>query len=136
MLRLLLRSLAINVAAVYLVTQILVGVVSYVGGIQTLVLAAIAISLANLVVRPIINLLLLPINLVSLGLFRWVANLGVLYAVTWMVPNFQVHPFTFPGLNLKYLIVPSISFSVFGAFLVTTVILTLVFHFMYWLLQD
>jgi putative membrane protein len=136
MLRLFLRSLAINLASVYLVIQILSGVVTYIGGYQTLFLAALAISLANLIVKPVINLLLLPIHLLTLGIFRWVANLITLYLVTWLIPNLQIHPFHFPGVSFQYLVIPPLDFSAFGAFVVTTLVLTLIFHFMYWLLQD
>lgn len=136
MLRIFLRSLAINLASVYLVSQILSGVVTYIGGYQTLLLAALAISLANLVVKPIVNLLLLPLHLLTLGVFRWLANLVTLYLVTWLIPNLQIHPFRFPGLHMQYIIIPPINFSAFGAFVITTLMLTLIFHIMYWLLQD
>ena len=136
MLRLFLRSISINLASVYIVAQILSGIVVYIGGIKTLFLAALAISFINLLVRPIVNLLLLPVNLITLGLFRWVANLATLYLVTWLVPNLQIHSFTFPGLDIKYLIIPSLSFSAFGAFIVATLTLTAVFHVLYWLMQD
>ena len=136
MLRLFLRSIAINLASVYIAAQILKGIVSYVGGWQTLFLAAFAIALVNLFVKPIINLLLLPIHLLTLGLFRWIANLATLYLVTWLVPNLQIQPFTSPELSLKYLLIPTIHFSAFGAFLVTTLTLTAIFHSLYWLLQD
>ena len=136
MLRLLLRSIAINIASVYLAAQVLQGVITYVGGYQTLLMAALAIALVNLFVRPIINLLLLPIHLVTLGIFRWLANLVTLYLVTRLVPNLQIHAFTFPGLDLKYLIIPSMHFTAFGAFIAATLTLTIVFHFLYWLLQD
>lgn len=136
MLRLFLRTIAINAASVYLAAEILSGVISYVGGYQTILLAALIIAVVNLFVRPIVNLLLLPIHLVTLGIFRWLANLVTLYIVTWLVPNLQVHAFTFPGANLHYLIIPPINFSAFGAFVVSTFILTVTFHFMYWILQD
>ncbi|MEK9200471.1 MAG: phage holin family protein [Patescibacteria group bacterium] len=136
MLRILLRSIAINLACVYVTIQILSGVVTYIGGIQTLLMASVGIAGVNLIVKPLINLLLLPIHLVTLGVFRWLANLATLYIVTWLIPNLQIHAFTFPGLDLKYLIIPSIYFTAFGAFLITTLVLTLTFHFIYWLLQD
>src|SRR3989344_3428256 len=101
MIRLLLRSVAINLAAIYITAQALSPVIYIVGGVKTLFLAAVAIAGVNLFVRPIVNLLLFPINLVTLGTFRWVANLATLYLVTWMVPGLQIHPFTFPGLNLQ-----------------------------------
>lgn len=136
MIRLLLRSVAINLASIYIAAQILSGIITYVGGYQTLLLAALAIAVVNLFVRPVINLLLLPIHLVTLGVFRWVANLVTLYLVTLLVPNLQIHSFTFPGLDLKYIIIPSMHFTAFGAFVVATLTLTLTFHLLYWLLQD
>jgi putative membrane protein len=131
-----LRTIVINFASVYLISLLLSGAVTYIGGYQTLLLVALVISLANLFVRPIVNLLLLPIHLLTLGLFRWVANLVVLYLVTWLIPNLQIHAFTYPGIRLPYLIIPSINFSAFGSFIITTLVLTFIFHFMYWLLQD
>ncbi len=136
MFRIILRSIAINLACVFITANILSGVVSYVGGYKTLLFAAVLISLINLLIKPIVNLLLLPINLVTLGVFRWVSNLVTLYIVTWLIPNLQIHPFAFGGLNITYVIIPHINFSAFGAFVVTTFTLTFVFHFVYWLLQD
>src|SRR3989339_928987 len=124
MLRLLLRSIAINLASIYIAAQVLSSIISYVGGTQTLLLAALTLAAVNLFVRPVINLLLLPIHLVTLGLFRWVSNLVTLYLVTLMVPNLQIHAFTFPGLDLKYVIIPSMYFTAFGAFVVATITLT------------
>lgn len=136
MIRLVLRSIAINLACIFVCAQILSGIISYVGGYQTLLFAAFIISAVNLFVRPIINLLLLPINIMTLGVFRWISNLATLYIVTWLVPNLQIHAFVYPGLDLKYLIVPPLHFSPFGAFIVATLTLTFTFHFIYWLLQD
>lgn len=136
MLRLFLRTIAINLASIYLASQILSSVISYIGGYRTLLMAALVIAVVNLFVRPIVNLLLLPIHLVTLGVFRWIANLITLYIVTWLVPNLQIHAFTFSGANLHYVIIPAISFSAFGAFVVATFTLTITFHFMYWILQD
>jgi len=122
--------------SIYLAAQILAGIMTYVGGYQTLLMAALAISVVNLFVRPIINLLLLPLHLVTLGVFRWLANVVTLYLVTWIVPNLQIHAFVFPGVDLRYLIVPEMHFSAFGAFVVATFVLTITFHLIYWLLQD
>jgi putative membrane protein len=136
MIRLMLRSLSINLAGIYISSQILSGVIIYIGGYKTLLTAALIISLANLFVKPIVNLLLLPIHLITMGMFRWVTNLLTLYLITWLVPNLQIHAFTFHSVNLKYIIIPEIYFSAFGAFIVSTLTLTIVFHLIYWLLQD
>lgn len=136
MLRIFLRSIAINLASVYIASQILSEVIIYIGGFKTLFLASLAIAIINLTIKPIVNLLLLPINLVTLGLFRWIANLVTLYIVTWLVPNLIIQPFTSTGFESQYLMIPPIHFTAFGAFIVSTLIFTFVFHTLYWLLQD
>lgn len=136
MIRLFLRAIAINLLTIYITSQVLSGMITYVGGYQTLLLASLAIAVVNLFIRPIINLLLLPVHLVTLGLFRWFANVITLYLVTLMVPRLQIHPFDFEGFNARFVILPQIHFSAFGAFIVSTLVLTVVFHFVYWLLQD
>lgn len=136
MIRLFLRTVAINLLSIYLAANVLSGVIIYVGGYRTLFMAALAIALVNLFVRPVINLLLLPINLITLGMFRWISNLVTLFLVTRLIPNLQIHAFIFSGLDLGYLVIPEIAFSAFMSFVVATLTLTVIFHFLYWLFQD
>jgi len=136
MLRLLLRTVAINLLSIYIVTQVLGGVIVYYGGYKTLLYAALAITIVNLFVRPIVNLLLLPVHLITLGVFRWVANIITLYVVTWMIKDLQIQQYYFSGAHLGVLVIPPINFSAFGSFVVVTLFLTIIFHMLYWLFQD
>ncbi len=136
MIRLFFRTISINLLGIFLASQILSGIIVYVGGYQTLLLAALVIAGVNLFVRPIINLLLLPINLITLGMFRWVSNLVTLFLATRLISNLQIRPFDFTGLNFGFLIVPAIHFTAFMSFVVATLTLTFTFHFLYWLFQD
>lgn len=136
MLRLLLRTVAINLLSIYIVTQVLGGVIVYYGGYKTLLYTALAITVVNLFVRPIVNLLLLPVHLVTLGVFRWVANIITLYLVTWMIKDLQIQQYYFTGAFLGVLNIPPINFSAFGSFVVVTLALTVIFHMLYWLFQD
>jgi len=53
----------------------------------TALLAAIVIGVINTVVRPILTIITLPINLLTLGLFTFVINAVVLYLTTLVVPG-------------------------------------------------
>ena len=53
-------------------------------------LAGIAIAILNLTLRPLLKMLFLPINLITLGIFGWMLDLFVLYVALWLVPGFQV----------------------------------------------
>lgn len=130
----LLRSFVINTATLWLVTQILPGV-GYAGGYQTLLLAALALTVVNLLVKPLINLLLLPINLLTLGAFRWLVNVAALYLVALIVPQFQINSFLFPGFTYQGFIIPSINLTVFWVFVLTSFLISLISSLFYWVVK-
>lgn len=82
-----------------LVSMLAVGVTSYllpgveVDSIQSLLLAAVLLGIANAVLRPILLLLTLPINFMTLGLFTFVINAALVLLVSQLVPGFMVDGF-------------------------------------------
>ena len=69
----------INAVALYLTTLVVPGVrVTSFGGA---VLAALVLGVVNAVLRPVILLLTLPLNILTLGLFTFVVNAFMLYLV-------------------------------------------------------
>lgn len=65
-----------------------------VSGFYYAFLAALALGLINLLIKPLIKLVTLPINIFTLGLFSLVINAGLLWAVSLYVPGFDVSSFT------------------------------------------
>jgi putative membrane protein len=59
----------------------------------TLVWSALLLGIVNAVVRPIAVVLTLPITLLSLGLFLWVINAGMIGLVAWLLDGFHVASF-------------------------------------------
>lgn len=127
-----LRHLFYNFLALIFTGYVLAGV-KFVGGYQTILLTALVLTAVNLLVRPLVKLLLLPINLLTLGAFRWLINLIALYLVTVIVPQFQIKSFTFTGFTYQGFVVPTVNLSVFWAFLVTSLVLSLSTTFLFWL---
>ncbi len=56
-------------------------------------LAALVFGLVNLIVRPIVMLLTLPLNLLTLGLFSFIVNALMFGLTAMLVPGFQVDTF-------------------------------------------
>jgi len=56
----------------------------------TLLIAALLLGIVNAVVRPIAIVLTIPITVLSLGLFLWVINAGMLGLVAWLLDGFEV----------------------------------------------
>lgn len=82
---------AINALAL-LVVSALVGGVKVSGPLAVLVAAAV-LGLVNAFVRPVLFVLTLPINIVSLGLFTFVLNGLMLMLTSALVPGFYVKGF-------------------------------------------
>jgi putative membrane protein len=127
-----LRLFLVNLVSFWLVAQIIEGV-SYAGGFRTLVWAALALMLINLTVKPLINLLLLPINLITLGAFRWLVNVLALYLVTLIVSQLRISAFLFPGFNYQGFIIPQVYLATPWVFVITSFLLSLITGFFLWL---
>jgi putative membrane protein len=84
-----LLQVVLNAVALYIAAQIVPGI-SYRGGLVYLLLAGLLLGLLNLLVKPIVTVLSLPLIVLSLGLFYLVINGLVLYLTAKLVPGFHV----------------------------------------------
>lgn len=130
-----LRSIFVNSLAILIASKINSDLFVFTGNYKTLLFAGLVIVLINILVRPILNLLLLPIHIVTLGAFRWITNLIILYLITRIVPQFSIGSFVSGPLNLGFIIVPPVYFNPFGSYLLASFLLSLVFHLLYWLFE-
>ena len=122
-----LRQSLINSFSLYLVSSVFPGL-TVPRMVFNLIWAGIIFTLINRLVKPIIKLFLLPINLVTLGLFGWLANVLVLLIATRLVDSLTVagfvsQPFSYSGFS-----VPGLTFSPFIALVVASFLLSLTFR--------
>ena len=83
---------------VFLYSILLLLVARILPGIETegygqALLAAFVLSVLNVLVRPILLLIALPLLIVTLGLFLWVINAGLLMLTSKLVGGFRVDGF-------------------------------------------
>jgi putative membrane protein len=64
-----------------------------VDGLLSAVLAAATLGILNAFLRPLIILVTLPVNILTLGLFTFVINALMLQIVSGVIPGFTVHGF-------------------------------------------
>ena len=79
-------------AAVYLTANIVPGV-EVTGGWTTMLLVALVWSVIITVIKPILHVLALPITIITLGLFTFVINALLFWAMEFIVPGFSVEGF-------------------------------------------
>lgn len=130
-----LRLFLINYLALWLVAKYITGVV-FIGGNQTMALAALVLTLIGLLIKPLISLLLLPINLLTLGSFRWLINVITLWLVTIIIPQFTISSFHFAGFSYKGFIFPAIFLATFWVYVLTAFFISLVITISLWLINN
>lgn len=54
------------------------------------ILLAAVITVLNLFVKPIMNIIAMPINMLTLGFFNLVINMGLLYAASYFIPQYRI----------------------------------------------
>lgn len=84
----------------------------------TLIKVSVILAIFELLLKPIIKIILLPINILTLGLFRIVINTIGLYLAVFLIADFNVNPFIFQNFN----------FSGFPAYLVSSLILSFLLY--------
>ncbi len=66
----------------------------------TLILASLVLTLLQKIVKPVLKILFLPINIVTLGLFSLVINVFILWLATFLVPGLSIEPTVLFGIRL------------------------------------
>src|SRR5512141_1352529 len=100
--------LAINVLALYVVEYLVPGF--HLATIWTGVVAAVVIGIVNTFVRPILQLIALPISILTFGIASFLINVLLLYMVSMIVPGFLI-------VNFGTAIIASIVLSLVSWFL-------------------
>jgi putative membrane protein len=84
--------LATNVFALFVVEYLVPGFI--LTGLWSAVVAAIVIGIANTFIRPILQIIALPISILTFGIFAFLINVALLWIVSLIVPGFAISSFT------------------------------------------
>lgn len=120
------RQSLLNSFTLYLVGLIYPGIFVP-QAIFDLILAGLIFTLVNRLVKPVIKLFLLPLNLVTLGLFSWIVNVIVLFIMTKLVSNLTVTDFTLAAANYSGFATPALSINLFISYILASVLISLIY---------
>lgn len=84
-------QLLINAFGFYITARIVPGLV--IGSWETLGIVAVVWGVLSVILKPILVLLTLPVNFMTLGLFTFVINAGLIMLMGVIVPEFGVKNF-------------------------------------------
>lgn len=98
-------------------------------------IASLVFVIFNFILTPIIKLLLLPINLLTLGLFRWLTNVLVLYLFDLVYDGISITSFTYPGFTSAIISLPSGHLALFWVLVLASLIMSLTYSIISTLFQ-
>lgn len=128
----LLRNFLINLVALIAASRILPGF-TFDGGVRTLLLGALGLMVLNMAIIPLLKIMFLPLNLLTLGLFTWAINVIAVYILVTMVPQFKLIPFHFDGNSLGFATLPSADLNVLQVAILTALLVGFISRFLEWL---
>lgn len=127
-----LRLYTIDTFCLWVTSQVALGMV-FTQGYKTLFIAGFGMMMVSIFAKPVINMLLLPLNIVTFGIFRWVSSAIILYLVSLIVKDFKILEFRFDGFDNEWFSIPVLYFEGFWAFVCFGFIYSLLTSFIYWL---
>jgi putative membrane protein len=132
--RSLLRSTLFNSFSLFVISQVLSGV-KVTGGLFTYLLGGLALTLLLVILKPVLNILALPLNILTLGMFSFLTNVIIFYLLTVFVTGISISSFTFTGYSYAGFIIPKIYFNTFFAFILVSFLQSVIVSFINWLIK-
>lgn len=131
----LLKIFTIEIIALYITLETVSGMI-FENQFEGILITGISLAIGMIFLKPIINILLLPLTLATLGLFRFLSHAIVLWIVDTALIQFSIVEFNFPGLTSQYLDLPSIHYtSIFMAYIAFSLALSVITGILNWLLK-
>ena len=119
------RNTAIYMYALFLLPKLIPGV-EVDGGLLTFLLGGLALTIMFFVIKPILNIISFPVNILTLGLFSIVMNALIIYLLTIFLTDISVSAFTYERTQWAGFSTPDIAFNTFFAYLYTAIVLSVI----------
>jgi len=104
--------------------------------IETIIKVSLILTIFELFLKPILKILLLPINILTLGLIRLVINTLGFYLATFLLIDFSIHDISLPSQLFYGITIPILSFSGFWAHLINTASTNILVSFFKFILKS
>lgn len=105
------QEIIIGVVSLYLTSLLLTGL-HVEGGFQTFLIGGLFLAIGEYILKPVIGLITLPFNVLTVGLFSSLSNLAILYLITNLYPNIRIEAFQFNEISFYGFSVPNFYASI------------------------
>jgi uncharacterized membrane protein YvlD (DUF360 family) len=123
--RFLLKKYLSVTVAIYLLIQIVSGF-KVGNGWNGLFYSSLILSILMFIAKPLIDLIMLPINILSLNLVSWLFNILLVYIWSLLAKDVSFTPFNFPQISVGPLMISSFLMVKWQVIVLSSIILTLI----------
>lgn len=85
------------------------------------------------ILKPLLNIVFFPINLLTLNLSAWLINIGIFYIWSLLVPHVKIGTWNFQGLTLGSLQISAFRLDYFFTYFALAILFRLFINFFHWL---
>lgn len=100
------RQFLAVIFALFVTSQVFSGLIIK-GGFPGFLYATVLLTIGLVIIRPILNVITLPLSIITLGLFSALSILFILFIITKIDPNFIITSFTFKGFKFMTYTIPT-----------------------------
>ena len=118
----LVRMFFFNTFSLWFTSQILPTIVLPEGW-QPLLVIGFVLTVLSTVVSPVVKILLIPINVMTLGVLSPLVHTHILYILTILMPEVEIVPWTFPGGSYAGFVIPPINLTFPFALILTSLVI-------------
>lgn len=91
------------------------------------------LTILLIIIKPVLNLIMLPLNILTLNLSGWILNILIFYLWTHLVPNISISAWKFQGAELGIVTLSPMDFSYFVTLIIVSILFILLLQFANWL---
>ncbi len=126
------QEIIINSAALYITLSIFTGL-GVSGGFWGIFTAAVLITIGFRVLKPVINIITLPLNVITFGLFQALVVAFIVFLITLIYPQMQITPFQFVGAQFFGIIIQPFFVTLFLSYIIISGTIYLINRSLFWL---
>lgn len=127
-----LQGVTVNTATLFITLSMFSGL-TIEGGFWNIFTTAVLITIGFKILRPVINIITLPLNVITLGLFQLLVIAFIIFLVALIYPQMQIDPFQFNGVQFFGITIQPFFVSLFLSYIIISGTIYVVNRTLFWL---
>lgn len=126
------QEIVVNIVAIYIASYLFSGIVIS-GGFWSIFTAAMFLAVGFRILRPILNIMTLPLNFITFGLFQLLTIAFIVFLITLIYPQMRITEFYFQGTQFFGVIIQPFQVGLFLSYIIISGTIYFINKAVFWL---